>query len=93
MRDLSRLFWLKQRLIWVPYERYEYTRLQNVRREMDLHKTYRKEDVIGGKMQSKGESTNPDNNMDEEEAASTQDQEKFIWAYVIRPVHQSSKKV
>ena len=45
-RDKARLFWLRQRLFWVPYERYEYTRLSSIRQEMDLHRTYKKENVI-----------------------------------------------
>lgn len=40
------MFWLKQRLFWVPYERYEYTRLASIREEMDTHKTFKKENVL-----------------------------------------------
>ena len=46
-RDAARFFWLKQRLVWIPYERYEYTRLSQIRQEMDLHRTYKKENVLG----------------------------------------------
>ena len=46
-RDAARVFWLKQRLVWVPYERYEYTRLSQIRQEMDMHRTYKKENVLG----------------------------------------------
>jgi len=30
----------------VPYERYEYTRLSQIREQMDLHRSYRKEDML-----------------------------------------------
>ena len=46
-KDMSRLFWLRQRLIWVPYERYEFTRLSSIRADMDLHKSYKKEEMLG----------------------------------------------
>ena len=36
---------MKQRVMWVPYERYEYTRLSDIRKEMDQHRTYKKEDM------------------------------------------------
>jgi len=46
-RDQARMFWLKQRLFWVPYERYEYTRLSQIRQHMDLHRSYKKEQMLG----------------------------------------------
>ena len=45
-RDCARWFWLKQKLIWVPYERYEYTRLTSIRQDMDNHRTYKKENIV-----------------------------------------------
>ena len=46
-RDKARIFWLKQRLFWIHYERYEFTRLSLIRQEMDQHRTYRKETILG----------------------------------------------
>ena len=46
LNDMHRLFWLRQNLFWIPYYRYEYTRLSSIRAEMDLHKTYKKETVL-----------------------------------------------
>ena len=37
---------MKQRLFWVPYERYEYTRLSQIREQMDKHRTYKKENLF-----------------------------------------------
>ena len=31
----------------MPYERYEYTRLSSIREEMDMHRTYKKETILG----------------------------------------------
>jgi hypothetical protein len=46
LRDISRLFWLRQSLFWVPFHRYEFTRLQSIRAEMDEHKTFNKETIL-----------------------------------------------
>ena len=45
---------------------------------MDLHKSYKKEEMLG-KEDEKGE---------EGETK----KEKFIWAYMIRPVHEDERK-
>ena len=45
-RDQARWFWIKQRLFWIPYERYEYTRLSQIREQMDKHRTYKKENLF-----------------------------------------------
>lgn len=31
----------------MPYERYEYTRLNSIRTDMDMHRTFKKETVLG----------------------------------------------
>ena len=77
-RDAARIFWLKQRLFWIHYERFEYTRLSQIRREMDMHRTYKKEYVLG-------------EDEDEEKSkadAEYQKQSRFIWTFLIRPVHE-----
>ena len=46
---------------------------------MDLHKSYKKEDILG----KEG---------NEENTESDAKKETFIWAYVIRPVHGEERK-
>ena len=47
---------------------------------MDLHKSYKKEDILG----KEGD--------DSESKENDIKKEKFIWAYVIRPVHGEERK-
>jgi hypothetical protein len=45
-KDQLRAWTLKNRIWRIPYERYEYTRLQRVRALMDQHLTYDKERML-----------------------------------------------
>ena len=44
---------------------------------MDLHKSYKKEEMLG---------------QEDEKSKDSEKKEKFIWAYMIRPVHEDERK-
>lgn len=67
--------WILKNYLWIPYEHFEFTRLQSilfqfktleVRALMDEHKTYDKEKMLN----------NPDKDK----------KKRFIWSYIIKPV-------
>jgi hypothetical protein len=60
----------------VPYEQFEFTRLQSVRSVMDEHIMFNKEDLLFKKTQ------------DKEKEGKKED--KFIWSYVLRPVRRNN---
>ena len=89
------MFSLQQKLFWVPYERYEYTRLSQIRAEMDEHRSYRKETILGdddGADNTEEGAEFSNNNTPSGADSSTaqgekKDQGSFIWTFLIRPVH------
>ena len=83
-RDIARAFWLQQKLFWVPYERYEYTRLSHIRTEMDQHRTYKKETILGDEDE---EGVEGEEFTDKSANKATADKGSFIWTFLIRPVH------
>ena len=95
-RDQARWFWLKQRAFWVPYERYEYTRLSSIREEMDMHRTYKKETILGDEAEDGEEEVIiPGQNATGESEQSTKnkkEKDSFIWTFLIRPVHEDGSK-
>ena len=44
--DMKRFWILQNKLFWVPYEQFEFTRLQQVRGVMDEHIMYNKEELL-----------------------------------------------
>jgi len=74
--DMKRLWILQNKLFWVPYEQFEFTRLQQVRGVMDEHIMYNKEELLfKNQNQKEGE---------------VKKEDKFIWSYVLRPVRRNN---
>ena len=79
MRNDARRFWQLRNLLWLPYERFEFTRLNRVRIYMDQHMSYDKEEMVN--MGKQFENQNAEN----------KEKEHFIWTYIIRPMRKGTK--
>ena len=78
--DQRRLYKLATRFFWLPYERYEYTRLQRVRTLMDQHITYDKERML----REGYEEVNNEGGQHQQKKKP----QRFIWSYIIKPVRK-----
>ena len=82
----------------MPYERYEYTRLSSIREEMDMHRTYKKETILGDEEDDGEEEviiTGPDAEGEshiKQSAKKKKEKDSFIWTFLIRPVHEDGSK-
>ena len=48
IKNDKRRFWIiSNKLWWIPYQQYEYTRLKDIRGLMNKHMSYKKESIIG----------------------------------------------
>ena len=75
-------------MFWVPYERYEYTRLSSIREEMDMHRTYKKETILGDEAEEGEEEVI----IPGQSTKNKKEKDSFIWTFLIRPVHEDGSK-
>ena len=72
----------------MPYERYEFTRLSQIRAHMDLHKTYKKE----GLGLDDDDEIIRDSDRSDGGGKTGKQKDSFIWTFFIRPVHEENTK-
>ena len=82
--------------MWVPYERYEYTRLSDIRKEMDQHRTYKKEDMDLGTEEDdefiKKEDPSQETSGADQSQSKKKKKDSYIWTFLIRPIHEDDGK-